>query len=204
MSNRPARSMAGSSRSGLFVAAMTKTPCSPGLSDSAATASISTMNCETTRSSTPPASPLRPLHGTRESSSSKNSTHGCLALASANTFLRLRSDSPTYMSSSSGPLTLMKASAHSVATARATSVLPVPGGPYSRIPRPRVPRRKASGCESGNCSACRISSRTLWKADRGVMRGELQMGWRAPVESADVRPQGGGNVARPGVLACRR
>ena len=35
---------------------------------------------------------------------------------------------------SSGPLMLMKLMAHSVATAFAISVLPVPGGPYSNTP----------------------------------------------------------------------
>lgn len=39
-----------------------------------------------------------------------------------------------YMFKSSGPLTEKKLSEHEVATAFARSVLPVPGGPYNRIP----------------------------------------------------------------------
>jgi hypothetical protein len=39
-----------------------------------------------------------------------------------------------YMFRSSGPLTEKKLSEHEVATAFARSVLPVPGGPYSKMP----------------------------------------------------------------------
>ena len=41
---------------------------------------------------------------------------------------------PTYILSSSGPLTLKKFILNSDATAFASSVFPVPGGPYSKIP----------------------------------------------------------------------
>ena len=44
------------------------------------------------------------------------------------------SDSPTYILMSSGPLTLRKFKEHSVATALAINVLPVPGGPYNNTP----------------------------------------------------------------------
>ena len=64
-------------------------------------------------------------------------THGAFFLASSKVSRTLRSDSPTYMSSSSGPLTEMKFMSHSVATAFATRVLPVPGGPYSKMARRR-------------------------------------------------------------------
>ena len=46
----------------------------------------------------------------------------------------LRSDSPTYMFTSSGPFTLRKRNEHSVATALASKVFPVPGGPYRSAP----------------------------------------------------------------------
>lgn len=49
---------------------------------------------------TPPESPPLPLAGARESSSSKKRTQGAAILACANTSLTLRSDSPTYISSS--------------------------------------------------------------------------------------------------------
>lgn len=39
-----------------------------------------------------------------------------------------------YMFRSSGPLMEKKLSEHEVATAFARSVLPVPGGPYSKMP----------------------------------------------------------------------
>ena len=41
----------------------------------------------------------------------------------------LLSDSPNHILSSSGPFTEMKLAAHSLATAFANIVLPVPGGP---------------------------------------------------------------------------
>ena len=41
---------------------------------------------------------------------------------------------PMYLLSSSGPLMLMKLSPHSLATTPASSVFPVPGGPYRRSP----------------------------------------------------------------------
>ena len=44
------------------------------------------------------------------------------------------SDSPTYLESKAGPLTEMKLTPLSFATALAASVFPHPGGPVSRIP----------------------------------------------------------------------
>lgn len=45
------------------------------------------------------------------------------------------SDWPIYIFNSSGPLTDKKHKLHSVATALANKVLPVPGGPNNSIPR---------------------------------------------------------------------
>lgn len=42
---------------------------------------------------------------------------------------------PIYMLSSSGPFIDKKLYLHSVATALANNVFPVPGGPYNKIPR---------------------------------------------------------------------
>ena len=70
-----------------------------------------------------------PRRGAKESSSSKKRMHGCALRACSNTSLTFFSLSPTYMLMSSGPLTLMKLMEDSVATALASSVLPVPGGP---------------------------------------------------------------------------
>ena len=55
--------------------------------------------------------------------------------ASSNAFRRLLSDSPAILLIISGPLMRKKNAPVSFATARAISVLPVPGGPYMRIPR---------------------------------------------------------------------
>mmetsp|Transcript_53830 Transcript_53830/g.73535 ORF Transcript_53830/g.73535 Transcript_53830/m.73535 type:complete len:254 (+) Transcript_53830:331-1092(+) len=146
-SKRPGRRREGSSRSGLFVAPITNTKPSvesavtpvvplPSLDDGAGDdlsprLSSSVRSCDTTRSITPPESDPRPLAGARESSSSKKRTQGAEVLAASNTFLTFFSDSPMYMSNSSGPLTDKKASLHSVATALAMRVFPVPGGPNS-------------------------------------------------------------------------
>lgn len=44
------------------------------------------------------------------------------------------SDCPIYIFNNSGPFTDKKHKLHSVATAFAISVFPVPGGPYNKIP----------------------------------------------------------------------
>ena len=89
------------------------------------------------RSMTPPESPCAPRLGATESSSSKKTTQGRASRARWNTRRTFASDSPIYMFSSSGPLIEKKFSEHEVATALARSVLPVPGGPYSRMPAER-------------------------------------------------------------------
>lgn len=90
----------------------------------------------TMRSITPAESPCAPRFGAIESSSSKNTTHGRAARARAKTRRTFASDSPMYMFSNSGPFTEKKFSAQDVATAFASRVLPVPGGPYNRMPVP--------------------------------------------------------------------
>ena len=62
------------------------------------------------------------------------------------TGLTWRSDSPMYMLISSGPLTDRKLSAHSVATAFASSVLPVPG--MHVVLRPERGACERSGADS--------------------------------------------------------
>lgn len=78
--------------------------------------------------------PSDPLLGTRESSSSKNITHGAEALALLKSYLTAFSDSPTYLLSNSGPLIDMKLALLSFETALATNVFPQPGGPYRSTP----------------------------------------------------------------------
>jgi hypothetical protein len=67
--------------------------------------------------------------GATESNSSKKITQGLAALARWKTLRTLASDSPIYMFRSSGPLTDKKFREQDVATAFASKVFPVPGGP---------------------------------------------------------------------------
>jgi len=75
------------------------------------------------------------LLGAIASSSSMKIIAGAFFSASSKAFLRLLSDSPANLLIISGPLMRKKNAPVSLATARAISVLPVPGGPYRRIPR---------------------------------------------------------------------
>ncbi|KAJ6261999.1 LOW QUALITY PROTEIN: hypothetical protein Dda_2800 [Drechslerella dactyloides] len=82
----------------------------------------------TTLSLAPPASPMLPPRDlAMESNSSKKTTQGAAARALSKISRMLDSDSPNHMLSNSGPLTEMKLAAHSLATAFANIVLPVPG-----------------------------------------------------------------------------
>lgn len=129
--DRPGRSSAGSRRSGRFVAPITKTLLAAPADDIPSSSASSWL---TILSITPPESPWFPRFGATESSSSKKMTHGLASRARWNTRRTFASDSPMYMLSSSGPLTEKKFREQDVATALARSVLPVPGGPYKRIP----------------------------------------------------------------------
>uniref|UniRef100_A0A2M4CVD5 Uncharacterized protein n=1 Tax=Anopheles darlingi TaxID=43151 RepID=A0A2M4CVD5_ANODA len=146
LSNRPGRNSAGSIKSGRLVAASMKICCAGSFE----MPSISLNICETTRSITPPESPLTPRFGANESSSSRNRTHGEAVRARSNTSRTFCSLCPTYMFSSSGPCTDRKLRLHSVATAFAISVLPVPGGPYRRMPERRIFRPSKCLWRSGS------------------------------------------------------
>lgn len=63
------------------------------------------------------------------STSSKKTMHAFLERASWNNSRTIRAPSPTYFCTSSEPITRMKQASVRLATARAASVLPVPGGP---------------------------------------------------------------------------
>src|ERR1044072_7431589 len=80
--------------------------------------------------------------GAIESISSINIIDGEFFSASSNALRRLLSDSPAILLMISGPLMRKKKAPVSLATARAISVLPVPGGPYSKIPRGGWRRRR--------------------------------------------------------------
>ena len=75
-----------------------------------------------------------PLRGAMLSISSKNIIAGEFCLALSKIFLIAFSLSPTHFEINSGPLIHIKLALLSVATAFASMVFPVPGGPYSKIP----------------------------------------------------------------------
>ena len=94
-----------------------------------------------------------------ESISSINMIEGFFSRAIVNNYLMSLSDSPTYLEIRSDELTEMKVPSHSVAHAFAKNVLPVPGGPYRRIPIQGflAPLNK-SGKRNGRITAyCRAS-----------------------------------------------
>jgi len=67
--------------------------------------------------------------------SSMNSTHGASSRALRNRRRTRDTPTPRNLSEKSLPDSAMKFAPHSPASARASSVLPVPGGPSSRTPR---------------------------------------------------------------------
>ena len=170
-SSRPGRRIAGSIMSSRLDAPITMTFSSPS------TPSISDSNCGTIVFSTSEDTP-DPRVRKMESISSKKTMTGVPSLAFSrarwNTRRMCRSVSPTYLLSSSGPLMFRKNAvafssppctrctclASEFATALAISVLPHPGGPYSRMPfggRSWCSRNR-SACRNGNSTASRIAS----------------------------------------------
>ncbi len=129
-SNRPGLSNAGSSTSGRLVAANTTTG-SPG-SKPSISERIWFRVCS--RSSLPPPSPV-PRARPTESISSMNTSAGASARACLNISRTRDAPTPTNISMNSEPLMLKNGTSASPATAFASSVLPVPGGPIIRIPR---------------------------------------------------------------------
>ena len=90
---------------------------------------------------------------------------GAACRALRNTSRRPRSDSPTYIDNSSGPLTETKFTPASVARALASSVLPQPGGPDSssalgrgQAHATRTGRDSSSGHSTASRNRCLISS----------------------------------------------
>mmetsp|Transcript_17166 Transcript_17166/g.41906 ORF Transcript_17166/g.41906 Transcript_17166/m.41906 type:complete len:215 (-) Transcript_17166:589-1233(-) len=154
-SKRPKRRSAPSMLLGLLVAAMT-TMWARDLRPS-----MSVRSCETMRRSTSPLTLSR--LGAIESISSMKMIDGAFFSASAKALRRLSSDSPAIFDMISGPLMRKKKAPVSLATARAMSVLPEPGGPY--ISRPLgglMPRLlKSWGCLRGSSTSSRICASCL-------------------------------------------
>ena len=128
-SKRPGRSSAGSRISGRLVAAIIMMP------SLALKPSISTNNwfkvCS--RSSWPPPRPA-PRWRPTASISSMNTIQGALFFAWSNRSRTREAPTPTNISTKSEPEILKKGTPASPATAFASRVLPVPGGPYNSTP----------------------------------------------------------------------
>ena len=128
-SNRPGRKIAGSRISTRFVAAITMMPSlTPN-------PSISTSNWFSvcSRSSCPPPIPV-PRRLATASISSMKMIHGAFFFASSNKSLTREAPTPTNISTKSEPEIVKNGTPASPATALASSVLPVPGGPTNSTP----------------------------------------------------------------------
>ena len=130
-SKRPARKRAWSSTSGRLVAAMMMTPLDE--SNPSISARIWLSVCS--RSSCPPRKPVVPARLLpMASSSSMNTMQGAFSLACSKRSRTREAPTPTNISTNSDPDRKKKGTSASPATARASSVLPVPGGPTSSTP----------------------------------------------------------------------
>ena len=128
-SKRPGRKSAGSRMSGRFVAAKMTMPSV--VSKPSISASIWLRVCS--RSSCPPPRPAPRLRPMESISSIKMMALPILRACWNRSRTRL-APTPTNISMKSEPVTDRKPTPASPATARAKSVLPVPGGPTRRIP----------------------------------------------------------------------
>ena len=128
LSKRPGRSRAGSSISGLLVAPSTMMPL-PGSKPSI---SLKSWLRVCSRSSLPPKRVSLDLP--MASISSMKMMQGALAFACLKRSLTLDAPTPTNISTKSEPVSEKKGTSASPATALASRVLPVPGGPTSRAP----------------------------------------------------------------------
>ena len=129
-SKRPGRSSAGSSTSGRFVAAITITASKP----SKPSISTSSWFNVCSRSSWPPPKPTPRLRPTASISSMKM-MQGAFFLAVAKRSRTREAPTPTNISTKSEPDMEKNGTLASPAMARASSVLPVPGGPTMSTPR---------------------------------------------------------------------
>ena len=128
-SKRPGRSSAGSSTSGRLVAATRMTPSF----DSNPSISTSSWLSVCSRSSWPPPRPAPRCRPTASISSMKT-MQGAFFLPCSKRSRTREAPTPTNISTKSEPLIEKNGTLASPATARASSVLPVPGEPISRTP----------------------------------------------------------------------
>mmetsp|Transcript_19464 Transcript_19464/g.49008 ORF Transcript_19464/g.49008 Transcript_19464/m.49008 type:complete len:325 (-) Transcript_19464:330-1304(-) len=133
-SKRPGRTRAESSMSARLVAASTMTPELP----SKPSISVRIWLSVCSRSSLPPPPPPPPPPARcrpTASISSMKTMHGAFFLACSKRSRTREAPTPTNISTNSEPEAEMKGTPASPATARASSVLPVPGGPSMTAPR---------------------------------------------------------------------
>mmetsp|Transcript_12428 Transcript_12428/g.38671 ORF Transcript_12428/g.38671 Transcript_12428/m.38671 type:complete len:378 (+) Transcript_12428:32-1165(+) len=128
-SMRPGRSRASSSTSIRLVAMMTLMLCDDS-KPSSWLSSSSIVRCTSESELAPASLRLVPM----ESISSMKMMDGACSRAITKSSRTRRAPSPMYFCTSSVPDTRMKVQSVWCATARASSVLPVPGGPYSSTP----------------------------------------------------------------------
>ena len=152
-SKRPGRNRAGSRTSGRLVAAINITP------SLASKPSISTNNwfrvCS--RSSLPPPRPA-PRWRPTASISSMKMMQGAFFLACSNISRTREAPTPTNISTKSEPEIVKNGTLASPAIARASSVLPVPGGPTSKQPLGMRPPKRWNFCGSFRNSTISSSS----------------------------------------------
>ena len=131
-SKRPGRSSALSSTSGRFVAAITITP----VDESKPSISVRIWFSVCSRSSLPPLKPATPALRERPiaSSSSMKTIAGAASFACLNRSRTRDAPIPTIASTNSDADIEKNGAPASPATARASSVFPVPGGPLSSTP----------------------------------------------------------------------
>mmetsp|Transcript_1518 Transcript_1518/g.5573 ORF Transcript_1518/g.5573 Transcript_1518/m.5573 type:complete len:561 (-) Transcript_1518:340-2022(-) len=151
-SKRPGRTSAASKVSRRCVAAKTVKPSLPCSTPSSSVSSVATSRTCTVE---PLATSTLAREAPMASTSSKKRTQGRAALARAKASRSAVSDSPRYAFNSSEQRTLINAASISRATARARSVLPQPGGPWSTTPRGgRTPKRRSAAARvRGHTSA---------------------------------------------------
>mmetsp|Transcript_4547 Transcript_4547/g.16860 ORF Transcript_4547/g.16860 Transcript_4547/m.16860 type:complete len:206 (+) Transcript_4547:370-987(+) len=154
----PGRNKAGSRISSLFVAMMTLI----WLLDSNPSSWLSSSSIVRWTSESPPPLPRAlPI----ESTSSMKRIAGAFSRAITNNSRTIFAPSPMYFCTSSLPETRIKQHSVWCATALASSVLPVPGGPYKITPFGcAIPRlSKSSGCLIGSSTTSLISL-TCWSS----------------------------------------
>ena len=130
LSKRPGRRRAGSRESGRLVAARITTPLEP----SNPSISVSSWFNVCSRSSFPPVKLPLSRFLPMVSISSINTIQGAFSFACLNRSRTLAAPMPTNISTNSEPEIEKNGTSASPATALASSVLPVPGGPTRRAP----------------------------------------------------------------------